>query len=737
MTFPIGNTRASLGFEDPQEASNVTENTSLVSTVAETALASSTTTQTSQISIDTMSSEISGATFTSDAGEAAVAASVAALSALDTVLEDVYVDMASVRQDSESQTDLLSGLEFLREMWENPDVQRVLLRKPVGERFTTYGADLFARSSTSINSQINSRPPRASMEGLDDISLLDDLEISLHEETEEKIQNTSVLRTQLFGFFINLVKQDLLHDNISGGRVKDLFDAVSGGMSRQEYTELLDLIKEGDFTSTQDIAKFCNIFMSTPKFKSSQGLQTLFAFFKGEGGAVTSVLLQELMGVLTGTFGLPLPSGLSSFLHALKNLYETTHPNGTSNMEAAVSLVSLVSGVLQSETTQRVMQSCYDGCADSCAGNCGCVGCGCADGASGCGGFGSFFCGLFASCFHLNTNRGGITEESFKKLEKKYSSAVVLIALNNLGVNNVDLLSGKRLGLPTLEEVKAECESASNGLNQIIKSKSRETWGEAACRYPSLLSRPLLKEGIIGGLSNRYMTVNDNKLRGRVFIDCSWGSEGFISTHEPFDSQRLVSSLASLSVKRAGSSAFCRLGAADASDVMTNISRILSVAISTGDSIWLSTEDLMALVCVVLAHKNLSVVDGQGSDMTRIQDSQEIKDLFSAVEENLVRVERNQQRDIRSSLNASVLYSQIARNASRRETSYRPLKDRARTEVRNNLVTKMSMPWMRVAGLVLTNTAPQGRDEVDRPAERSLRDSRSVHVAQVYRETSV
>ncbi|QVE48933.1 hypothetical protein SBV42_04055 [Chlamydia crocodili] len=727
MAFPLGNIRSFLGFGEPQEEPNVTENTSLVSTVAETALTNSTTPSNSQTSPS--ASTVTSSVFISEAGDVAMAAANVALSALDASLEDIYVDMDPIKRDSASQTDQIICEEFLKEMYGDQVVLRDHDREFVSARSASCGADLFARSS------ILTQPRPASMECLDDISLFEDTETTPLTGTEET--KSPILRTQVFGFFIDLLKQDLLHDNISGGRVKALFDHLSGGMTRKEYEELLDLIKEGDFTSTQDISKFCDIFMSTPVFKSSNELQTLFTFFKGEGGSVTLVMLHELMGVLTQTFGLPLPEGLGSFFLALKNLYETTHPGGESNIAAAVSIISLVSGVLQSETTRRVMQSCYDGCADSCSGNCGCAGCGCVDGAVGCGSFGSFLCGLFAGCFSLDTRRGGITEEEFKKLESKYSSAVVLIALNNLGVNTVDLLAGKQVTLPNLNQIKSECESTSKDLNRIIKSKTKEMWGEAACNYSNLLSHPVLKEGIIAGLSNHHIVINDNRLRAKVLIDCSWGSHGFVSTNEPFDSSRLVGSLTSLVVMKRGETVHRRLGATDASDVMTCVSRILSAAVSTGNNIWLSTEDLMTLVCIVLAYRNLSVVDGEGSESTRIHDVQEIKDLFSVVEENRIRVERNKQSDIRASINTSVLYARIARNASKRENNYRVLKDRARTEVRDNLVIKMSMPWMRASGLVLKNASGKAYDEVDQPVVRSPRASGGIYVAQEYRETSV
>lgn len=38
MAFPLGNIRSFLGYGEPQEEPNITENTSLVSTVAETVL---------------------------------------------------------------------------------------------------------------------------------------------------------------------------------------------------------------------------------------------------------------------------------------------------------------------------------------------------------------------------------------------------------------------------------------------------------------------------------------------------------------------------------------------------------------------------------------------------------------------------------------------------------------------------------------------------------------------------
>ncbi|WP_366223780.1 hypothetical protein [Chlamydia buteonis] len=729
MAFPLGNIRSFLGYGEPQEEPNITENTSLVSAVAETVLTGVTTPSTSQTSPEASNSrEITSSAFVADAGEAAAAA----LSALDSSLEDIYLDMESFIRDSASQTDQVTYLEYLKERQNETVVLRDHVRE-VMTRSVSLGADLFARSSILTQ-------PRASIECLDDISLLEVETTSLtgSKEGVESIEKSPVLRTQLFSFFIDLLKQDLLHGSISGGKIEAFFNLLSGGMSREEYNELLDLIKEGDFTSIRNITRFCNIIMATPVCKSSNDLQMLFAFLKGEGGAITLMVLQELTGILTETLGLPLPEGMDSFLLAIKNLYETTHPDGVSNITTAVSILSLVSGVLQSETTRNVMQSCYDGCADSCSGNCGCVGCGCAKGAGGCGRFGSFLCGLFAGCFNLDSRRGAITEDEFRKLETKYSSAVVLVALNNLGVNTVDLLAGKRVGLPTLDRVKAECHLASKDLNKIIKGKSKEMWGEAACNYARILSRPLLKEGIISGLSNHHIIINNDNLRGKVMIDCSWGSQGFVATSEPFDSERLVRSLVSLVVMKAedgdeDAKVHRRLGVSDASSVMTHVSRILSAAVSYGDNIWLSTEDLMTLVCIVLAHKNLVVVDETGSDKTRIHRNQEIQQLLETVQEKYVQLERNKRSDIRASMNASVLYthiarkvSNIARRVSKKENNNRDLKDRAKTEVRDNLVVKMSMPWMRAAGLVLNNRISKERDVEDQPVIRSLRNSRGV-----------
>ncbi|AUS59835.1 uncharacterized protein CHAB577_0414 [Chlamydia abortus] len=231
-------------------------------------------------------------------------------------------------------------------------------------------------------------------------------------------------------------------------------------------------------------------------------------------------------------------------------------------------------------------------------------------------------------------------------------------------------------------------------------------------------------------------------MRGKVMIDCSWGSQGFVATNEPFDAERLVSSLVSLVVTKAedgdaDAKVHRRLGTSDASSVMTHVSRILSAAVSHGDNIWLSTDDLMTLVCIVLAYKKLVIVDETGSDKSKIHRHPEIQQLFETIQENYVQLERNQRSDIRASMNASVLYTHIARKVAQKENNNRTLKNRARVDVRDNLVVKMSMPWMRAAGLVLKKPDQHGMDVVDQPVVRSVNNSRAVYIPQEYRETSV
>ncbi|SFZ99885.1 Uncharacterised protein [Chlamydia abortus] len=88
-------------------------------------------------------------------------------------------------------------------------------------------------------------------------------------------------------------------------------------------------------------------------------------------------------------------------------------------------------------------------------------------------------------------------------------------------------------------------------------------------------------------------------------------------------------------------------------------------------------------------------------------------------------------------MNASVLYTHIARKVAQKENNNRTLKNRARVDVRDNLVVKMSMPWMRAAGLVLKKPDQHGMDVVDQPVVRSVNNSRAVYIPQEYRETSV
>lgn len=163
----------------------------MVSTVAETVLTGVTTPSTSQASPETSNGrEITSSAFVADAGEAA-----AALSALDSSLEDIYVDMEPTRRDSASQTDGVTYLEYLKERQNETVVLRDHVRD-VMTRSVSLGADLFARSSILTQ-------PRASIECLDDLSLSDSATTPLTASNEEgeSIEKSPVLRTQLFSFY--------------------------------------------------------------------------------------------------------------------------------------------------------------------------------------------------------------------------------------------------------------------------------------------------------------------------------------------------------------------------------------------------------------------------------------------------------------------------------------------------------------------------------------------------------
>ncbi|EPP35035.1 hypothetical protein CP10139811_0279 [Chlamydia ibidis] len=618
----------------------------------------------------------------------------AALFALDSVLDNLSMcisdlsDFPYIDEDEEGTLDALN---------EPPVVMRnntgAYLKNSVSSESV-----LLARSSL-----ITIRP-RASMECLDDISLSvqeEDLETSTPHELEVKSHN---IRTQVFRFFIDLLKKDIEDGSLTGGKVKECLDSISGGMSRADYSRLLDLVKEGDFTSMNNIVEFCQLVKSSSTYAQSHELQTLFNFFEKEGGALTTVMLREFTGILSGCFGLPIPENLTLFLDALSNLYQTTHHDGEANLMAASSIVSLVTSVLTSETTRRAAQFCYDNAEASCSGNCGCTGCGCAEGEGGCGGFGSLLCGLFSALFRLNTNSSGIREEEIRKLEEKYSAAVVMVALKNLGVDTIALLAGKRVDLPSFEDLRSECKLSSSKFNRIMKKETQDMWGQAANNYALVLSKPILKEGVIEGIGNRYITINDEELASKISVVCSWDSLGFLSSSNSFDSGRLSQSLSTLYVTNTIDTVHRQLGSVLAGEIMVELARVLSIAVRSEDSIWLTSDDLMSLISIILAYRGMSIVCDKGAEIYKLP---EIKEVIKKVDENRVSLERKVDRNNMTPVTAvtsTALFARLAQTEGRKAINrYREMKDIAKRSLRNQLVANMSMPWLKASGLTLDN----------------------------------
>ncbi|WP_348663941.1 hypothetical protein [Chlamydia vaughanii] len=681
MTFPIGNTRSTMGFVKTQDELETTENTSLISHVAEEALTTS-----SQASSDSSSaldrSTLTTSAFISEAGDAAMAACSAALSTIDTSLEHIYVAMGEIRKSSSSQTELISYLDYIKEQAAeaNPLYRRfngVFDQRPVSS-----GAEIFCRDS------IITTRPRASMECLDDISIE-----TLPEPTPKAPHEW---RSQLFTFFIELLREDLSSGALTGGRTQKTFEILTEGLGEEEVEGLKGMILTSDFYSQEGMFKLCDVMRNTAVVTSAPRLTTLFDFFQGRSESITPETLNELVSLLGDTLHLNIPENLKVFLKALTNLYSATHPSGVAPAAVAVSIFSLVVSALQSDTARRAAQYVYDASAESCAGNCGCAGCGCADGAGGCGSFGDMFCGLFSRGFNLNRDK--VTPSKYKKLEDEYTPSVVLVALNNLGVNNVDLLAGEPVTLPSLSEIRAECARCADNMTRILSNKTKEMWGEAAENYPAILGNDQFRSAIVSGLSNKRIPVSEEHLMDNVMVDCSWGSKGFLSSHEPFNSRRLVHSLTTMIIIDPRTDAGNQLGGLRASGAITSVGRILTELVKEKGKLLLTSEELMTLVCIVLAERGIAVADAEASQDTFIFNDEELQDLFVHVEANRIRLEKAQPMNIREGVNTAVFYNMLM-NTPRSSSSFHHKPQGNRKSDRNKMVVDMSTPWMKAAGL--------------------------------------
>lgn len=152
-------------------------------------------------------------------------------------------------------------------------------------------------------------------------------------------------------------------------------------------------------------------------------------------------------------------SSVGKVMHLVDALGGLAGPAGA----AAVSLASLISAAVNSERARRSGRFCYDYCHKCCERNCCCPACGCSQGEYGCGVVGRFLCGLFGNFCGVEVDVRRDLEEELQRIENEYSSTILLLALNRLGVDIVALLSGNStVRLPSLEQIREECSKCSD-----------------------------------------------------------------------------------------------------------------------------------------------------------------------------------------------------------------------------------------------------------------------------------
>ncbi|SPN73539.1 hypothetical protein C10C_0369 [Chlamydia serpentis] len=358
----------------------------------------------------------------------------------------------------------------------------------------------------------------------------------------------------------------------------------------------------------------------SPAVQLTHLLQQVIGAQQGGGGSTTSPdnQLQQLLSLLTQASTSQQGWGSSqtgNSIQALLNLLSAAGSAATNPLGTAASLAQIIYAAVTSPEAKRASQFCYDHCGDSCQNNCCCPACGVPDGKYGCGGFGRLFCGLWKNCCGIkdNQNNSTISLEALEDLEKKYGKAVLLTALSQLGVDTLSLLSGVPLvAFPSCEQIVGECERCSMDFSEILKTQSMDMWADAATYVNDLLQDTFWNNAISSGIAKCSDLQHEASYEGKIIVTSPWGG-GDDQVCSLFDMERIGMTLSLLNVFSKEKQKETCIGIRLSASCMHLLACIFSAATNGGVTpIWLTKNQMMALVVVVLAYYQCYFVPGTG-----------------------------------------------------------------------------------------------------------------------------
>lgn len=243
-----------------------------------------------------------------------------------------------------------------------------------------------------------------------------------------------------------------------------------------------------------------------------------------------------------------------------------------------------------------------------CIGNCGCQGCGCPQGAHGCGRLGRSFCSWWELCCGLQ-NSSQEFKKSMQKVQDRYGLPLFCLALSSLGVEPEKVLSGEMKLLSS--EVELAClKVAKSFLNNLVV-QTPDSWCSAAAAYEAFIDDPVWKKCIVSAIAFPEGEVNERALfeKVRILVPLGDGSE----ICNTFEVRALVVALLYLPVFSHKDSSEKTIGALQVAYIVQLVAKMLYLATEEGQRpLWLHMHQLLSLVSIALANYDYSVVPHTG-----------------------------------------------------------------------------------------------------------------------------
>ncbi|WP_041552911.1 hypothetical protein [Chlamydia pecorum] len=243
-----------------------------------------------------------------------------------------------------------------------------------------------------------------------------------------------------------------------------------------------------------------------------------------------------------------------------------------------------------------------------CMGNCGCPGCGCPQGAHGCGSLGRSFCSWWEVCCGLQ-NSSLEFKKNMQKVQDRYGLSLLCLALSSLGLEPEKVLSGEKKVL--LAEVELACLNVAKSFLNTLVVQNPDTWASAAAAYEAFIDDSLWKECIVSAIACPEGEVNEHILSEKVRILVSLGDGSEVCN--TFDVRALILALLYLPVFSHKDSSEKTIGALQVAYIVQLVAKMLYLATGEGKRpIWLHMHQLLSLVSIALANYDYSIVPHTG-----------------------------------------------------------------------------------------------------------------------------